>query len=376
MPSRRSHTKSHHGCAQCKHRRIKCDEFRPICSSCHKKHIRCSFEGEFTPQTLHHDFAAPRTRVDLIPRNDSFQLPLLDLELLNHWHVATVRTLVHDKSTEKVLREFVPQEALSHPFLMHSLLALSALHLSHHGPVDRRHKYTEAAMTHNNHSLSLCKPLLNNVTSGNCHALFAFACFVVMFSFAAHGPKVDPGAQHLSAVLEVFMLIRGVASIVGQARPWIEAGGMRDLLKLGEQPREESNTAHARELYARISDIYDNLRRPSRPECYDSESLVIEESVQKFLDLLQQAIGVANPAPSIMMRWPAVINAKYLDLLQANHPTALVVLAHYGVALELMAENWWLDGWGAFLVNTALYRSGPAPGPELVWAWEAIKRKS
>ncbi|OJZ92892.1 hypothetical protein ASPFODRAFT_122356 [Aspergillus luchuensis CBS 106.47] len=376
MPSRRSHTKSHHGCAQCKHRRIKCDEFRPICSSCHKKHIRCSFEGEFTPQTLHHGFAASSTRVALIPRNESFQLPLLDLELLNHWHVATVRTLVHDKSTEKVLREFVPQEALSHPFLMHSLLALSALHLSHHGPVERRHKYTEAAMTHNNISLSLCKPLLNNVTSGNCHALFAFACFVVMFSFAAHGPKVDPGAQHPSAVLEVFMLIRGVASIVGQARPWIEAGGMRDLLKLGEQSREESNTAHARELYDRVSDIYGNLRRPSRPGCYDSHSLVIEESVQKFLDLLQQAIGVANPATSIMMRWPAVINVKYLDLLQENHPTALVVLAHYGVALELMAENWWLDGWGAFLVNTALYRSGPHPGPELIWAREAIRRQS
>ncbi|GAQ47269.1 hypothetical protein AtubIFM54640_006898 [Aspergillus tubingensis] len=376
MPSRRSHTKSHHGCAQCKHRRIKCDEFRPICSSCHKKHIRCSFEGEFNPQTLHHGFAASSTRVDLIPRNDSFQLPLLDLELLNHWHVATVRTLVHDKSTEKVLREFVPQEALSHPFLMHSLLALSALHLSHHGPVERKHKYTEAAMTHNNISLSLCKPLLNNVTSGNCHALFAFACFVVMFSFAAHGPKVDPGAQHPSAVLEVFMLIRGVASIVGQARPWIEAGGMRDLLKLGEQSREDSNTAHARELFDRVSDIYDNLKRHSRPGCYDSESLVIEESVQKFLDLLQQAIGVANPAPSIMMRWPAVINVKYLDLLQANHPTALVVLAHYGVALELMAENWWLDGWGAFLVNTALYRWGPHPGPELIWAREAIRQKS
>ncbi|KAI2999396.1 hypothetical protein CBS147346_7699 [Aspergillus niger] len=196
-----------------------------------------------------------------------------------------------------------------------------------------------------------------------------------MFSFAAHGPKADPGALRLSAVLEVFMLIRGVASIVGQARPWIEAGGMRDLLKLGEQPREESKTTRARELYTRISDIYDNLRRPSRPDCYDSESLVIEESVQKFLDLLQQAISVANPVPSIMMRWPAVVSVKYLDLLQANHPKALVVLAHYGVALELMAENWWLDGWGAFLVNIALHRSGPDYGPELVWARKAITRE-
>ncbi|OJJ75329.1 hypothetical protein ASPBRDRAFT_40616 [Aspergillus brasiliensis CBS 101740] len=373
MPSRRSHSKSHHGCAQCKHRRIKCDEFRPICSSCQKKHIRCSFEGQFVPPTSDHSPAASIIRADSIPRNDNTQLPLLDLEFLNHWHVATVQTLVHDRSTEKVLREFVPQEALSHPFLMHSLLALSALHLSHHGPLERRHKYTEAAMTHNNISLSLCKPLLNNVTSGNCHALFAFACFVVMFSFAAHGPKADPGAQRLSAVLEVFMLIRGVASIVAQARPWIEAGGMRDLLKLGEQPREEAKTTHARELYTRISDMHDHLRRSSRPDCHDSTSLVIEKSVQKLLDLLQQAISVANTA-SIMMRWPAVVNVEYLDLLHANHATALLVLAHYGVALELMAENWWLDGWGAFLVNIAIYHLGPDYGPELAWARNAIAR--
>ncbi|GKZ27855.1 hypothetical protein AbraIFM66951_001749 [Aspergillus brasiliensis] len=324
------------------------------------------------PEEAHKMFI--RGRADSIPRKDNTQLPLLDLELLNHWHVATVQTLVHNRSTEKVLREFVPQEALSHPFLMHSLLALSALHLSHHGPLERRHKYTEAAMTHNNISLSLCKPLLNNVTSGNCHALFAFACFVVMFSFAAHGPKADPGAQRLSAVLEVFMLIRGVASIVAQARPWIEAGGMSDLLKLGEQPREEAKTTHARELYARISDMHDHLRRSSRPDCHDSTSLVIEESVQKLLDLLQQAISVANTA-SIMMRWPAVVNVEYLDLLHADHATALLVLAHYGVALKLMAKNWWLDGWGAFLVNIALYRLGPDYEPEFAWARNAIARE-
>ncbi|RAL04448.1 Zn(II)2Cys6 transcription factor domain-containing protein, partial [Aspergillus ibericus CBS 121593] len=347
MPLRRSHAKSHHGCAQCKQRRIKCNEARPMCSSCQKKQLNCSFTSHATLTS---------------------RLQLLDLELLNHWHVTTVQTLVHERSTEKVLREFVPQEALSHPFLMHSLLALSALHLSHHGPVERRPRYTEAAMTHNNISLSLCTPLLNNVTPGNCHALFAFACFVAMFSFAAHGPKVTPRAHSVSDVLEVFKLVRGVASIVAQARPWIKAGGMRDLLQVGRQPRQTSKTTHVGELHARIQKIYDQARSA---EADDSTNSVVAIASQKLLDLLQLSTTVQNPASTIM-RWPAVVDLKYLDLLLEDNASALVVLAHYGVALDMMMENWWMDGWGTFLVHLALDRLGPESGPEVAWAQKVI----
>ncbi|KAI9368165.1 hypothetical protein BJX61DRAFT_239866 [Aspergillus egyptiacus] len=34
MPSRRAHHKSHHGCRDCKRRRVKCDELQPTCSNC------------------------------------------------------------------------------------------------------------------------------------------------------------------------------------------------------------------------------------------------------------------------------------------------------------------------------------------------------
>ncbi|PYI01681.1 hypothetical protein BO78DRAFT_473177 [Aspergillus sclerotiicarbonarius CBS 121057] len=371
MPLRRSHVNSHHGCAQCKQRRIKCNEARPICISCHKKKIKCSFNSIATPTTPPHRTGGSDIRVETLGYEIS-QLQLLDLELLNHWHVATVQTLVHDISTEKVLREFVPQVALSHPFLMHSLLALSALHLSHHGPVERRHRYTEAAMTHNNISLSLCTPMLNNVTPENCHALFAFACFVAMFSFAAHGPKVNPRAQSVSDVLEVFKLVRGVASVVAQARPWIEAGGMRDLLQVGRQPRQMSKTTHVWELYARIRRIHDQVR-PAVADCYVGTGSVVATAAEKLLDLLQLSTTMENPG-STVMRWPAVVDLQYLDLLLEDNAIALVVLAHYGVALDMMIGNWWMDGWGTFLVHLALDRLGPDSGPELAWVQEAINR--
>ncbi|OOF90143.1 hypothetical protein ASPCADRAFT_157373 [Aspergillus carbonarius ITEM 5010] len=370
MPSRRTHANSHHGCAQCKQRRIKCNEARPMCASCQKKKIKCSFNSHGTLTAAHYRAGKLDGRVDSLGYESS-QLHLLDLELLNHWHVATVQTLVHAQSAEKVLREFVPQVALSHPFLMHSLLALSALHLSHHGPVERRHQYTEVAMTHNNISLSLCTPLLNNVTPENCHALFAFACFVATFSFAAHGPKVNPRAQSVSAVLEVFKLVRGAASIVAEARPWIEAGGMRDLLQVGRQPRQTSKTANVWELYARIRRINNDQARSAEADCYDRTGSVVEFAIQKLLELLQLSTTAENPT-STMLRWPAVVNVEFFDLLLEDNTNALVLLAYYGVALDMMIESWWMDGWGMFLVNVSLGRLGLESGPELAWAQKAI----
>ncbi|PYH91143.1 hypothetical protein BO71DRAFT_452326 [Aspergillus ellipticus CBS 707.79] len=373
MPLRRSHAKSHHGCAQCKQRRIKCDESRPACGSCQKKKLECSFHSDFTQTTAQYRAEVPGTRVNW-PVHEGSQLPLLELELLNHWHMATVQTLIHEKATENVMRVFVPQEALSHPFLMHSMLALSALHLSHHCPAERRHKYTEAAMNHNNIALSLCTPLLNNVTSENCHALFAFSCFVATFAFAAHGPKVHPRAQSVSDVLEVFKLIRGVASIVTQARPWIEAGAMRDLLQVGRQPCKMSKTTQSQELYARLLSLEERQRQGDGTSCYGSPSSVVIRSSQRLLNLLHMSTTVENPAA--ILRWPALVESAYLDLLLQDNAMALVVLAHYGVALDVMVESWWMDGWGRFLVNLVLDRLEIKCEPDLAWAQDVIDRKN
>ncbi|PWY85056.1 hypothetical protein BO70DRAFT_232878 [Aspergillus heteromorphus CBS 117.55] len=372
MPLRRSHTKSHHGCVQCKQRRIKCDESRPTCGPCQKKKVSCVFKSHFIQAPPHHRVEEPFIRANSLV-HEGPRLPLLELELLNHWHVATVQTLIHEKSTDTVLRVFVPQEALSHPFLMHSMLSLSALHLGHHGSIERRHQYIEAAMTHHNTSLSLCTPLLNNVTPENCHALFAFSCFVATFAFAAYGPKAHPRAQSVSDVLEVFKLVRGVASIVRQARPWIEAGRMRDLLQVGRQPRDRPEMTQSQELYTRLLSLHERQRQDDGVACYDSPSSVVARSSWELLNLLHLSTTLENPAA--ILRWPALMDSMYLDLLQHENGMALLVLAHYGVALDIMIESWWMAGWGRFLVNLVLDRLGPQSEPELAWAQEALNRR-
>ncbi|KFH44852.1 hypothetical protein ACRE_043480 [Hapsidospora chrysogenum ATCC 11550] len=48
MPSRRPHTNSHHGCLQCKARRVKCDQLQPKCSRCEKRASECTYRHLMT----------------------------------------------------------------------------------------------------------------------------------------------------------------------------------------------------------------------------------------------------------------------------------------------------------------------------------------
>ncbi|OJJ98842.1 hypothetical protein ASPACDRAFT_1857335 [Aspergillus aculeatus ATCC 16872] len=373
MPLRRSHPKSHHGCLGCKKRRIKCDELRPICSPCRKRNIYCSFYGDGTPQILSQP---PSTRA--VPSIDSStQLPMLDFELLNHWHVAIWKTLVSEESNREVLRTFVPQEALRHPFLMHILLALSALHLTRYGPIERRQVYIEAAMTHNNTALSLYSPLLSQVTPDNCHALFAFACLVIMFACAAHGPNAQPKAQSVSDVIEVLKLIRGAAFMVEQARPWIASGGMRGLLTVEKMQEKTSIEHHATALHRLLHEVYEEQQRQQQQHDFDSNhqrptAPAVVHATESLLSVLQMCADKENA--SVLLRWAAVVQSEFLDALMQDEPMALVLLGYYGAAIGRIIDTWWMDGWGQYLVNLASDRLTTGDCSLYLWAQNAVNR--
>ncbi|KAE8141816.1 hypothetical protein BDV38DRAFT_295643 [Aspergillus pseudotamarii] len=354
MPSRRSHTKSHHGCTQCKQRRIKCDEARPSCGYCRKRHIVCAFLSQAPlpinpPQQFPPQSSSPSPGL-----HSASTIPLLDLELLHHWHTTTAASLAHNNSIQDLFRITVPDVALSYPFVMHSLLAVSALHIGHKCPADRRRKYTEAAIRHNDLSLSLCTPLLSNVTSENCHALFAFSCLVVIFAYAAEHPASSSDMLDESDVVKVFKLVRGAGSIVGQARPWIEQGEMRQLLGAGRNLRQASAKKHAHELYNRLQEI---IEQHTNVSSHDQKvGAALSSSFEHLRDVLRRCTTLEDPGA--LMAWPVMVHADYLDLLLQGEPTSFVILGHYGVALELLKDEWWLDGWGEFLVNLALKHLG------------------
>lgn len=136
---------------------FQCDETRPVCSNCSKRHTECEFdssssllwankeprnakstnsgnEGPLLPELLHgtaNPFVFSADDDETAHSRPSLNLG--DLELMMQWCNSTYQVLTRNERTDPIWRLHVPEEALSHPFLMHRILALSALHIADEG---------------------------------------------------------------------------------------------------------------------------------------------------------------------------------------------------------------------------------------------------
>lgn len=235
---RRTHTKSRLGCQTCKKRRIKCDESTPACAQCRDKGTDCVYiqkpppsteshlQRELDPSESSYKQGQPPPVSDPVqrapPQNTSADPPtanahppaepmprelakariLMHLDLINvpksqpdaeaysRHHVPQL--LDHFAETEyfwagspqcqRVLQTWALTLAVTNPFLLHGVLALSASHLHSINQTDK--KYSVAASLHYGLSLTgFASSLNDSVTSENADALFACCYLHAMLAF-------------------------------------------------------------------------------------------------------------------------------------------------------------------------------------------------
>lgn len=158
--ARKPHRKSHKGCVQCKRRHVRCGEEKPICSACDRLDLICKYD------------AAPRMSVhSASPQPSGFSL--LDMELLHHYHTCSCVRFAPQSVRHKCWTSDVPRIAFAHPFLLHQILAVAALHRYVQEFGSRALK--TAATSHRALALEMVQPELSSSASEVGIALFAFA---------------------------------------------------------------------------------------------------------------------------------------------------------------------------------------------------------
>ncbi|KAK2785187.1 hypothetical protein FQN51_003930 [Onygenales sp. PD_10] len=407
MPPRRSHRKSRLGCVQCKRRKIKCDETPPPCGNCKKHNIEC----QFAPPPVNTSPAPRLPPISRIPgRLDSnrsvstaptISLPLVpataapssstvdqleifttfnnpkshftsnlqldDLELLHHYTTKTYMTLSNKNEHKEIWRTVIPKEALAHPFLMHGLLALSALHLieSSSNEDARRRKYTELATMHQNLALASFRPELNNITPSNCNAVFAFSTLIAALAFAFSRFVGRPGGgEPVAELLQDFFLFRGVEGVLSASWEVIQKGELGPLIR---RPADGMPQPISKDTINALDYLHecngDHVTQISPAE-KDANNHAIREL----------RISFERPASSweTVFRWPILLPEAYLAHLKLRKPMALVILAHYCVILCRLDSCWWSQGWAGYLFET-IYRSLDAGWrPLLRWPMQMI----
>ncbi|KAF4465662.1 c6 zinc finger domain-containing [Fusarium albosuccineum] len=384
--ARIGHKKSRNGCSRCKQRKIKCDERRP-CGACAKWELFCSLSLP-SPPSNHQDNPNPRPGTQLVRSPTAvapaarLQLPLIapvssihdvpnlvpgprseqqpgwtaDLGLMNHYTSHTSATL--PGASRRVWEVDIPRDAVTHPFLMHQILAVSAFHLA---TLDKPHSqmHLSRAFQHQHHTICGITAEVSSVTPRNCHALFAASSLLFMGAFAASAAATDKA--QVDDILGVFSLVRGVGTIMNLSQHVSHEGILGEFMQCNAEP---GSTGLLELLLEQLPQIHSSLNGNR----LDHEADAIVKDAVFGLGASTAKASAATPELNVALIWPMTLKDGFLALLRAHNPAALVVAAHYCTVLHAAGSGYWfIRGWGHRLITAISGSLGPEWQAAIKW---------
>ncbi|KAL4994133.1 hypothetical protein BDV10DRAFT_11545 [Aspergillus recurvatus] len=374
MAQRRSHQKSRHGCLECKRRRVKCDESRPVCANCARRQTACEYdssgplrwmadEPSRSPRPLSDrqpappspDFSLLRQFRSSNANHDDSSLPPLnicDLELMLQWVNETHCIFTRGQQTDVIWRKHVPEQALSYPFLMHGILALSALHIActrtPRAPDDARSEYLHIAISHQDQALALFREQLGDINTNNGKAMFAFASITVLYAFGF--PRTpEPSSSAVGDLVQAFVLTRGVQGILNQSMNTI----FEDRIWAPLQHVNDYDPVLSAQAQAAIERLRNANEACTRQDPILHDSSLYQGSIDHLADLMagiQAGLGF-----SLACRWVIKLLPAFLDRLRDRRPLALAILAHFCALLPRLSDVWFGAEWGIRVLREVWY---------------------
>ncbi|KAF9871733.1 hypothetical protein CkaCkLH20_10667 [Colletotrichum karsti] len=261
---------------------------------------------------------------------------LTDMQLVHHFTSNTAHTLSENPDFVHLWTTTVPEIAFAHDFLLHGILAVSAIHLSYLNP-EKREEYTTISTRHQNIALSKFSPGLNDIGENNADAYVLHAiCIFLLNTYSIahpHGPITSKD------VAQSFILLQGIKSILTLpfAYRYISNGPLaRWLYQGGVEPAVGGNFAN------KIDDLL-NLTRSMAP----SEDTSMCQSALEGLKLTFAAVSTPSHRSGLVWRWAVSLPQSFLELMSQNHPMALTILMYYAALVHAFERKlWYLNGWG------------------------------
>ena len=271
------------------------------------------------------------------------------MELLHHFVAVTSSDISAGYLSQDLWRITIPKIALSHDWLMHGILAVSALHTAHLRPEEQTMYWKRAAM-HQDQALQGQQKALANPSPDNGDALFAFTLVIIYLCFA---DNLVESAEHehvpLQGIIRCLHMSRGVRAIGPAVKHWVERGPLAHVLSLhpgsiksGPTFREASTEAHFSRLLIFSST---NADLNEDHEMNDTESYACAASSLRASFLKIEAIPEDGPLTPPIWYWAVRLHASFVTRLSERHVVPLVLVAHWCVLLAHVQHHWWIQGW-------------------------------
>lgn len=340
---------------------LQCDESRPQCLNCTTVERRCQYstpwtaadrspsDGSASPQI---PTAGPTPLPLPLPDPTSTNFPdlqhlippngphssvnMVHMELLHHYETQT--DVYHHM--EDSMKDVVLTVALREPYVMHSVLALSAYHLSVVHPPERRAFYRDLAVQLQTDALSLFNSIDLARFGDSVEKrvpVFIFSCVLGFHALCDTMTHRDPGFEEaLGRYVAYVRLHRGMHTVMH---------GYWDQLRKTELkvifdemvPLWFKVTAEGHEC--------DDIRAKIAAADLDDEE---RKAMQAAVDLLQWVFD-ARPIQSrayVLCSFVAMVSPPFVRMLEALRPEALAILAYYFLGMHYCSDVWNFGGAG------------------------------
>jgi hypothetical protein len=234
---------------------------------------------------------------------------------------------------------------MRHPFLMHGILALSALHLAVTNQDDMREHYIRASKAHQNQAVVGLSRLAGKLKPSHCNAAFTLSNIMMIFSFAL--PEIigqTPGQSPLDDLYEVFLATRESVDVLASTADWIGDGELKPLLQYDKAQPKMPDTS--RLAIMSLAQMNANLAR--KDPHHDKE---LYDTTIKHLGYSLDKVARGGETIIVAFQWIFQVPSEYMELYRQREPFALVILAHYAVIIHFLRRHWWMGEWGLRLVR-------------------------
>ncbi|KAJ9251976.1 transcriptional regulator family: Fungal Specific TF [Paecilomyces variotii] len=266
-----------------------------------------------------------------------------DSNLFHHYVNFTYLTFSSDPAVQRVFKEIVPRLAAGFPFLMHGILACSALHLAYGDPSNRP-RYVIDALHHQELAIPEFRSTIMHVNDDNGESILAFAFMLVVCSLGTE--EGDGGNLFLFPSgtgndSHTIHLLRAGCSMLSPVWSKISEGPLAPLSKLW---RDDLCVSIDLDTDPLLNSLFSVL--PDGPSTmgfwsesvYRSAAILLVEAFE-----FARQRGAAFTVWDALNAWPLRVPSEYLDLLQANHPGALLLLAYYFLLLQTLKPLWFFE---------------------------------
>ncbi|KAF2397447.1 hypothetical protein EJ06DRAFT_149482 [Trichodelitschia bisporula] len=371
MPAKRAHKKSRNGCGICRARRVKCDEVHPECGPCRKHEVRCNYDrsvfvsarsssqGQSSTTSSKSYQLSPCSESSpmgfLDPPPPAFGQPssrMLDLQLMNHYtYMHLMGSCKHDPRVRKMWAYDVVQRAVGCDFLMSAILSFSSMHLHINNPSDRKmglvsHYYFGT-------SLRLLTEQLSTIGPHNADQAFAAS---IMIQFQTFMSWKDPCTRHMGPYappVHWLEMCQGVGSILRTAAQCVVNSVMKPLLDAspaalprGAGPVSPGFVDEVESYCPDFARFGEFLTADAASESPDPATAVVRDVFDIIHTLYIAHEAGQNPIATRrrLLTFPNALDPRFIELLRACDPRAMITLAHYFAIMKKADGIWWFMG--------------------------------